>query len=300
MSNKKATKSHQYLFYICFDTPLIFRKNLYFNYEGIDFKLIKGITKYQDILCCIIDIETGSGPSKSEARMVQEIALRFLSCLSWELNVGITTGSSYGGVGWSKNRGGLTSVKQPTRITRTLIRNCRVRDIVKLPKIDDKYKANALSLFREAKASNSLYYKFLCYWKILEIEQRRKGKTRRQNEAIDWINNTIKENMWILQRSHLNAQILENKTVGEYLCKECRHAVAHVMADYELRPDSGESLFKIYTANIIVEYLVDIFMKKELGLKFTKDEKDNYLYLRKRKGKVIPVFIPYENCRIYK
>ena len=297
MSNKKTTKSHQYLFHICFDSPLIFRKNLYFNYEWIDFKLIKGTKEYQDILCCIIDGESGSGPSKSEARRVQEIALRFLSCLSWELNIGITTGSSYGGIGWSKNRGGLTSVTRPTRITRTSIRNRRVRNIVKLPKIDDKYKSNALSLFREAKASNSLYYKFLCYWKILEIEQRRKGKTRRQEETIDWIDNTIEENKWILQRAHFNAQILKNKTVGKYLCEECRHAVAHVMADYELPPDSGESLFKIYTANIIVEYLVDIFMKKELGLEFTKDDKDNYLYLRKKKGKAIPVFIPYKNCR---
>ena len=288
MGNKRTTKSHRHLFYICFDSPSIFRNNLYFNYEGIDFKLIKGTKKYQDILCCIIDVETGSGPSKNKARKVQEIALRFLSCLSWELNIGITTNSSYGGAGWSKDRGGLTSVKRLSMIPRTLIRNRRVRDIVKLPKIDDKYKANALNLFREAKASNSLYCKFLCYWKILEIHNFKGGK------SIEWINETIKHNTWILERAHFNKAILNNKKIGNYLKDECRHAIAHVMPKYKLKPDSGESLFKIYTANIIVEYLVDIFIKKELGLEFTKDKKDNFLYLKKKKGKAIPVFIPYE------
>jgi len=264
---------------------------MYFNYEEIDFKLIKGTKKYQDILCCITDVESSSGPSEREARRVQEIALRFLSCLSWELNIGITPSTSYGSGGWSKERGGLSRVKRCTLIPRSF-RTRRVKDIVKLPKIDDKYKANALSLFREAKATNSLYYKFLCYWKILEVYNtyRKEKGIHTPETSVEWINHCIDENKWILERAHFNEQLSKKKTIGKYLEDECRTAIAHVMAKYKLAPDSGEGMSKIYTATIIIEELARIFIQQELGLKFKRDQSDNYFFLQKIRRKSIPIF----------
>lgn len=84
--------------------------------------------------------------------------------------------------------------------------------------------------------------------------------------------------------------MLGNESIGEYLYKACRIAIAHAMPSTrknELKPDSGESLNKVNVANWIIVPLVDIFMKKELGL---HDDTENYLFLKKRKGKAIPAF----------
>lgn len=292
MSNKGNAESQQCLLHVCFESRIIFEHNVYFNYNGIDFKLIKGTKQYQDVLCCIFDISSSSGPEFDKTRKrVEGIAFEFLSCLSWELKTGIVYCPA-GGCGWSQEHGGLSSVtrKTCTSMPRQMSRHIKGISIVGLPKIGhDKYKAHALSLFREAKASNSPYYRFLCYWKILEIHNFKGGK------SMDWINETVKHNTWILERAHFNKSILNNKKISNYLKDECRHAIAHVMPKYKLKPDSGESLFKIYTANIIVEHLVDIFIRKELGFGLTKDEKGNYLYLRKCKGKAIPSFASYRD-----
>lgn len=222
---------------------------------------------------------------------VWEIALRFLSCLSWELNIGITS-SFYGGCGWRKEYGGLQRVKKricPFMAQSTRSHKCN--SVVRLPKIDDTYKAHALSLFREAKAANSLYYKFLCYWKILEMySKREKQLSGKAKPSIYWINKTVGENKWILTRAHFEEKLLGKKSVGDYLCDECRNAVAHVMLKYKLKPDSGESLMKVNTANRVMELLVDIFMKKEIGLAYGVKNNENYLFLKKKKGKMIPIF----------
>ena len=244
---------------------------MYFNFEGVDFKLIKGTNKYQDALCCIINVERGSGPDFNRKRSkVWEIALRFLSCLSWELNIGITS-CFPGGCGWTK-KGGLSRVKQQiiNSMLRERLRYHRCNDVLKLPNIDTDNKARALSFFREAKAANSLYHKFLCYWKILEICGEKVGKWN-TNKTKDWINKTIKSNKWILKRAHFEEEMLGNEKISEYLYKTCRVAIAHAMPSTrinELKPDSGESLNKVSVANRIMELLVDIFIKKELGLQY--------------------------------
>ncbi len=293
MNKKLLRTQQQYLFHICFDSPGIFRKNMYFNFEGFDFKLIKGTKRYQEVLCCIIDIEHSSGPDfDRKVSKVWEIALKFLSCLSWELNIGIR-GCFCGGSGWGKEHGSLSSVKRRTciRMPRKWSSH-RFSDVLKLPNIDTDNKARALSFFREAKAANSLYYKFLCYWKILEICGENVGKWD-INKTKNWINKTIKSNKWILKRAHFEEEMLGNESIGEYLYKTCRIAIAHAMLSTrknELKPDSGESLKKVNVANWIIVPLVDIFMKKDLGIQFLREDTGNYLFLKKKKGKAIPVY----------
>lgn len=292
--NKRLLRTEQrYLFQMHFDSPVIFRKNMYFNFQGVDFKLIKGTNKYQDVLCCIINSERGSGPDFNRKRSkVWEIALRFLSCLSWELNIGITS-SGAGGCSWPKKY--RLSRAKPQIIGSTQqerLKYHRCSDILKLPNIDTDNKARALSFFREARAANSLYYKFLCYWKILEICGEKAGKWD-INKAKNWINKTVKSNKWILKHAHFEEEMLGNESIGEYLYKTCRTAIAHAMPSTqknELKPDSGESLKKVNVANCIIVPLVDIFMKKDLGMQYSIKDTGNYLFLKKKKGKAIPAF----------
>lgn len=293
MGKRLLRPQQQYLFQIHFDSPVIFRKNMYFNFQGVDFKLIKGTNKYQDVLCCIINSECGSGPDFNRKRSkVWEIALRFLSCLSWELNIGITSGFP-GGCGWPK-KSGLSRVKHQiiNSTQRERLKYHRCSDVLKLPYIDTDDKARALSFFREARAANSLYYKFLCYWKILEICGKKAGKWD-ISKTKNWINKTIKSNKWILKHAHFEEEMLGNESIGEYLYKTCRIAIAHAMPSTrknELKLDSGESLIKVNVANWIIVPLVDIFMKKDLGMQFSREDTGNYLFLKKKKRKAIPVF----------
>jgi len=46
----------------------------------------------------------------------------------------------------------------------------------------------------------------------------------------------------------------------------------------------------VNVANWIIVPLVDIFMKKDLGLQFSRGDTGNYLFLKKKKGKAIPVY----------
>jgi hypothetical protein len=295
MSTQKKTQAGQYLFQLCFDSPLNFRKNLYFNYDGIDFKLIKGTQKYQDILCSIVNVESSCPKDfEAEGKRVETTALRFLNCLSWEKRVGITN-TPAGGAGWSKERGGLSSITR--RIcprTPRAFRNRHEPQIMRLPNIShNEHAAVALSLFREGTASNSLYYRFLCYWKILELSSvALRANKKKPRRPIDWINKTVAQNKWILDHTHVCESALATKTIGAYLKAECRNAIAHVMPKHKLPLDSRESTSKIYAAVIVVEYLADIFIRTELSLDESNTKDENCLYLRKKQGKVIPEFVP--------
>jgi hypothetical protein len=82
----------KYLFQLCFDSHLRFASNLYFNYEDVDFKLVKGTKEQQDVLCTISEVQSSSGPAfGSVVETVYEKASRFLNCLSWEFALGSST-----------------------------------------------------------------------------------------------------------------------------------------------------------------------------------------------------------------
>jgi len=271
-----------------------------FNYEGIDFKWVRGTRKRQAALCCIIDVGQTSGIQFNEARdRTEELSLKFLSCLSWELRTGIAA-TRPGGGGWKQERGGVTRINWKTAPISYIscMPRCTIRDFpTRLPMVSDQYQAHALSLFREAEAASSLRYKFLCRWKILEICQRRKDKSRGQTQTIKWIDDTIEANRWILKHEHFDVAWINSNSIGDYLCKEHRHVIAHVMADHDCGPYSPESLSRLYAANNVMERLVQIFMNEDLGLQFDRESGSNYLILAKKRGKAVPVFIPYETYK---
>ena len=279
-----ANGKYQYLVYIAFDSPGIFKKNQYFSYEGVDFKLIKGTRHYQELLCTIIDIETTSGQKfEKEWDRVCNIAFKFLSSLSWEHNTGIRSVVA-GGRGWHKKHGGLLKVKRLFLYPRHF-HNVIMGPIGMLPKIDNELQSISLGLYREAKNADSPYYRFLCYWKILELA----GKLNLKQKT--WMNNTISANKWIIERADFKNKLPKTNEIAEYLETNHRNAVAHAISKRTIDPDNVEDMAKMIIGSRILEELVKIFMNKELKLDHKIGSIYNYLQLKKIKGKKIPKFV---------
>jgi hypothetical protein len=163
--------------------------------------------------------------------------------------------------------------------------------------IDDDYKAYALKSFREAKAANSEHYRFLCYWKVLELWQRKAKEDRGRSEPVtSWIDDTLRANPGLENGAHFDRRSRRCTSVGKYLYDECRNAVAHVMPRHPFKPDSQQSLSKVCEANRLMRRLVDIFIRKELGVGSAKGSPETYLFLVKIPGKAIPVFSEWKGA----
>lgn len=280
------SKKHQYVLFIAFDSSGIFKKNLYFTYGNVEFKLIKGTKQYRELLCSIIDVDATSGPDfEKEWDRVGNIAFKFLSSLGWEHNIGIESVVA-GGMGWRKESGGLTRVRRTFLYPRHF-HNLIMSPINSLPKIDNDFQSIALSLYREARNASSPYYRFLCFWKILELPYKKGHKPK------EWIDRTMANNTWIL-KEYFRKENPTTISLGEYLWKSCRCAIAHVWSGKKpINPDRIDDISRITIGARILEELVRIFIKKELKLDSPINGIYNYLYLKKQKGKKLPEFIHY-------
>lgn len=271
-------KKYRYLMTLLFGSVGIFKRNLYFEFEDVQFKLVKGNKDYEELLCAILEVDDTSGVEfDKEVNRVANITVRFLSSLSWQYKIPIHCGYA-GGRGWKKGLS-LLKVKRcdyiPRHFHHTIINN-----IPAVPKIENIKQGLALALYREANVSNSQYYKFLCYWKVLDIDYV-KG-----HNINNWIDNTISNNKWILNRAHFDESILGNKKISTYLREKCRNAISHIRRKPIINPDNIEDLRRITISNNILRELVErFFMPKELKIG------SKNLYLTKIKGKRIPIFI---------
>ena len=95
----------------------------------------------------------------------------------------------------------------------------------------------ALALFREGVNSESKFYAFLCYYKILDIP------FKRNKDRTAWIN-TVAPTV-TREKERLN-EILKNTTdLEEYLRQERVNAIKHVLHRPALNPDNPRDEFKI-------------------------------------------------------
>jgi Methylamine utilization protein MauJ len=95
----------------------------------------------------------------------------------------------------------------------------------------------ALALFREAVNSESKFYAFLCYYKILDIPfEKNKDRTV-------WINNVAPT---VTREKERVNEILKNTTdLEEYLRQERVNAIKHVLHRPALNPDDPRDEFKV-------------------------------------------------------
>lgn len=175
---------------------------------------------------------------------------RFLSTLSWCDDQGME--NLYG---WSGNPVPVP-VPRETRLTGSSIAFPFYREI------EQERKAQlALALYREALTINSVPFKFLSYFKILNIFWNDK-KINKKNEIIEGIRETLPE----IKNDEQAIKRLEKLKgievdIPTYLYTSGRCAVAHAYSDPIVDPDNVTDLHRlsndIYVIKAIADYLIE-------------------------------------------
>jgi len=216
-------------------------EEVYFSFEGKTFRWINGTPESQAVLS--VGCKNLNDPSETEA------VNRLLSSLVWSHRVSIRKGSGVGGA----------------RRTLPLTWGPRMSGGIK---IDPQYllsehksgaSANrnlALALYKEGKNAESVFYRYLSYWKILEVAIPDKGK------RWDWINKNVARATFEKQRVAEIGAV--NPNIAEYLDYSGRCAIAHVFRQPIINPDDREDNMRISKDVRLVEDLARLAIKDGL------------------------------------
>lgn len=116
----------------------------------------------------------------------------------------------------------------------------------------------ALGIYRDAVCSNSIFYKCICYIRIINI-------SFNKNDQIDWINNNI-------GKIKYNGDILDKlrkdgiKDIGNHLYVSGRCATAHAYGKPIADPNNWDDISRIWSELPLFEELAEIFIIDELGV----------------------------------
>ena len=165
----------EYESWYCFTDPTTSA----FKFRGREFEWVSGDPNYQECLFTIV------ADLKSAIREAQRDCMLFLAGLAWE----------YPGP-YVPRFGGGHGVPEGVRIQeidgrkpvgkRTYPRMSRWPQLPSLPYLETPHQETALGLFREAMASESACYRYLCLWNIINIPPRDPPQVRA------WIDTTLK------------------------------------------------------------------------------------------------------------
>lgn len=180
---------------------------------------------------------------------------RFLSVLAWSENYGVHVLS-----------GVTSSTEEPIRIGKSNSRFVsQPYEYIYLPKPEDSKSLRALAIYREAMSVNSFPYKFLGFFKILNIQ------FSTGNEQKKWINdniNNITDYQGIERYKILKKEI---NNVGEYLYHQGRCAVAHAFSENVVDPDIAEESKRLENDTCLIKALAQLMISKEFKVKTTSE-----------------------------
>lgn len=118
----------------------------------------------------------------------------------------------------------------------------------------------ALGIYREGISSNSIFYKFLSFFKIINIKNS-SGYFQKK-----WINNNIKK----IKKSREKLEKIKNNestNIGEYLYESGRCAIAHANSNPIVDANKFQDIKRISFDTYIIKELAEIFIKEELNIK---------------------------------
>jgi len=191
-----------------------------------------------------IHLETHSNDDLDEMTM----ANRFLSIVSWAYKESLQ--NDYG---WSGS-------PMPRAVSKMNLARSINRDFLnRWNPLDDPKQRLAVALYREAMSVNSIPYKVLGFFKIINILYKN-GPAQ-----IAWIKETLPK----LTEKHLQDRILapsNAEDVAKYLYVSCRCAVAHASSDPLIDPDDLTHLRRLSADVHTVQALAEHLIKHELNV----------------------------------
>lgn len=248
-----------FLMNIAFDNTVRLQRRTYlFEYKDFRFKLVQGDPRrHHDHLLTILP--RWDSPERNRAFSV---AAEFVSALAWQSGAAMTLWDS-GGAGWRNHRP-LRSAK-PTIFGFPQVPNRGYTiggTLISIPHVQTNEQRVALSLFREACASNIRYLSFLFFWQSMEVLG---------TKPHDFIERVMKNDRHQvpLDDSWFDRLPLSGRTIGEYLEDDCRHAIAHIKrrpGKKVLDLDSWDEHLRFAISVEVVRALSQAYIRHRLGM----------------------------------
>ena len=195
----------------------------------------------------------------------RKVIMHFASSLAWHEDSPIHLKNWIGGSRCFNLGKPGTDKKSAKPITPLFpIKTLGVRD---LPDTLDKNARAAMAFYREGLALDNVPYKFLSFYKIINLFVGRNGKSGKQ---VRWINNNLS---FLSQGSDAQKRVDElSKTdgdIGKYLYASCRCAVAHADADIGkfVDPEDIDELTRLRADIPLMHALSQVVIEKEYGIK---------------------------------
>lgn len=130
----------------------------------------------------------------------------------------------------------------------------------------------ALALYREGLNSDQGFYKFLSFYKVINILRSQVA------QQADWINGSLGRvwNPGALER----LKVLENRglDIGNYLASEGRCAIAHSYEEPVRDPDLPEDLYEVHLDTRLIRGLAEVAIERELGVPSMRKIWHEHLY----------------------
>jgi|Wag4MinimDraft_17_1082658.scaffolds.fasta_scaffold00192_3 hypothetical protein len=230
---------------IGFDSSKDFSKSSSFiEYDNIKIEIKKG---EEDSIHNLF-IETNKNHKEKDF----EAGLRFLSELAWLYNCKIIYLTS----AFSSDT--KLPVDAPNQGFNRILNVINLK-YYKQVAFNDEQKL-ALGIYKEGISSNSIFYKFLSFFKIINI------KNGTGSDQKEWINNNIKK----LKNSKTKVKKLKNNeisNIGKHLYESGRCAIAHANTQPVVDANKFQDIQRISSDTFIIKELAEIFIKEELNVK---------------------------------
>lgn len=123
----------------------------------------------------------------------------------------------------------------------------------------------ALSLYREGLSLDSVPYKFLSLFKVINILYKDKFENGK-HELKNWISQNIKHLKSSEEISRIKILSSKGIDIEEYIYNSCRCAIAHAYSNPIIDPDNVEDLFRLKEDLIIIRSLAEIIIEKEMKI----------------------------------
>lgn len=186
-----------------------------------------------------------TAPLRDQGQYLYEygVVLRFLSELSFQTNVPV----SPGGLTISR-RSYLPGYTRPRRMGGV---RYPLPFVLIPPANDSSFRRGALGLYREALDSRSPYYRFLSFYKVIQLRFKERSRPIEKwiSENVQHAGRFADPAQWMSRRN------LRPSTVAHYLYTSVRCAIAHVQRNPVVNPDNPNDWKRVSTDVPIVQSL---------------------------------------------
>jgi hypothetical protein len=223
------------------------KTEIWVEYEGLTFRWINSYKNWMPKL--IVPVE-----KMDESTREDELARNFLSQLSFRLNKSIRI--------WS-------SSCQVCRYVPIHLQDYLYGPGLVLPSVDFPAKRPALektkfalSLYREGLGSEEGFYKFLCFYKIIQLAFKDLAPDMKTSMMLGigrYLNKLMDPNI----QERINKIKTEHPDIGAYFYEQGRNAITHIDTDV-VSPDRPGDVFRINSDAHVIKELAKLLIEEGL------------------------------------